>query len=227
MPERYTAEWPRAHLWSGRLRFNTIPSKKYSRWATWTRPAIDTATRIAAGDDGTNYDNLAIALHWLTAFLVVANFALAQTWDWFPKPAKELMEDTHMSFGVLLTAVIAARLAWRWVPGHQMSSIEAGWMRLASKATHYVLYLLLVAEACLGFAFRWGAGRPMEFFGLGIPPLTGAIDKAMRHDLREIHEKIGWAIIILAALHAAAALYHHYALKDRVLERMLPAARRR
>jgi hypothetical protein len=33
MPKRYTADWPIAHLWSGRLRFNTIPSKKYSRSA--------------------------------------------------------------------------------------------------------------------------------------------------------------------------------------------------
>ena len=60
------------------------------------KPAVDTATRIAAGDDGTNYDNVAIALHWLTALLVVANFALAQTWDWFAKPisrAKIIRQD--------------------------------------------------------------------------------------------------------------------------------------
>ena len=186
------------------------------------RTGFDTATRIAAGDDGTNYDRVAIALHWTTAFLVIANFTLAQTWDWFPKPTKDLMEDTHMSFGVLLTAVLVARLAWRWIPGHQVSALEAGWMRLTSKTVHFLLYALLAAEAALGFAFRWGAGRPMEFFGLDIPPLIGEIAKPLRHDLREIHEWIGWAIIVLALIHALAALYHHYVLKDRVLERMLP-----
>jgi cytochrome b561 len=181
-----------------------------------------TATLIAAGDDGTTYDGVAIALHWATAFLVVANFLLAQTWDWFAKPTKALMEDTHMSFGVLLTAVIIARIIWRWLPGHQVSSIEAGWVRLASKVAHYVLYLLLIAEAGLGFAFRWGAGRPMAFFGTGIPPLIGEIARPLRRELREFHEWTGWAIIVLALLHAAAALYHHYVLKDRVLARMLP-----
>lgn len=186
--------------------------------------SFDTATRIAAGDDGTTYDQVSIWLHWATAALVIANFALAKTWGWFGKPAKELMEDTHMSFGVLLTATIVARLAWRFVPGHQLAAIEAGWQRLASKAVHVLLYALLVAEAGLGFAFRWGAGRPMEFFGLGIPPLTGAIDKPLRHDLREIHDKIGCVIIALAAIHAFAALYHHYVVKDRVLQRMLPLA---
>ena len=184
--------------------------------------SFDTATRIIAGDDGTTYDGVAIALHWATAFLVIANFALAQTWDWFAKPTRGLMEDTHMSFGVLLTAVIVARIAWRFIPGHQVSSLEAGWQRIASKATHYVLYALLVAEAGLGFAFRWGAGRPMEFFGVGIPPLIGEIAKPLRRELREFHEWIGWAIIVIALLHAAAALYHHYVLKDRVLRRMLP-----
>jgi cytochrome b561 len=184
--------------------------------------SFDTATRIAAGDDGTSYDNVAIALHWMTALLVIANFTLAQTWDWFAKPVKGLMEGTHMSFGVLLTVVIFARLIWRVMPGHQMSSLEAGWVRISSKATHYLLYLLLLAEAGLGFAFRWGAGRPMEFFGLGIPPLIGEIARPLRRELREFHEWIGWAIIVIALLHAAAALYHHYVLKDRVLERMLP-----
>jgi cytochrome b561 len=185
---------------------------------------FDAATRIAAGDDGTIYDGVAIALHWATAFLVIANFALAQTWDWFAKPTRGLMEDTHMSFGVLLTLVVVARIVWRLMPGHQVSSLEAGWMRLASKATHYLLYVLLVAEAGLGFAFRWGAGRPMEFFGAGIPPLIGEMARPLRRELREFHEWIGWAIIAVALLHALAALYHHYVLKDRVLRRMLPQA---
>ena len=187
---------------------------------------VDIATRIAAGDDGTNYDRVSIVLHWATAFLVVANFALAQTWDWFAKPVKGLMEDAHMSFGVLLAAVIVARLVWRWIAGHPLSSLEAGWVRIASKGTHYLLYALLIAEAGLGFAFRWGAGRPMEFFGLGIPPLIGEISKPLRHTLRDLHDWNGWAIIVVALLHALGALYHHHVLKDRVLERMLPVAAR-
>ena len=186
--------------------------------------SFDTANRIAAGDDGTTYDQVSIWLHWATAALVIANFALGETWDWFPKPAKELMEDTHMSFGVLLTAIIVARIAWRLMPGHEVAAITSGFVRLASKSVHYVLYVLLVAEALLGFSFRWGAGRPMEFFGLAIPPLIGEMARPDRHLLRDIHEWNGRAIIIIATLHALGALYHHYAVKDRVLVRMLPRA---
>ena len=186
---------------------------------------FDRVTRVVAGDDGTNYDGIAIGLHWATAFLVFANFILAQIWDWFPKPTRGLMESTHMSFGVVLTVILVARLAWRWLPGHQVAAIEAGWMGIAAKVTHFTLYALLVAEAVLGFAFRWGGGKPMAFFGTGIPPLIGEMSKPLRRELREFHEWIGWAIVILALLHALAALYHHYVLKDRVLMRMLPGAR--
>jgi cytochrome b561 len=186
------------------------------------RTAFDTATHIVAADDGTDYDNVAIALHWATAFLVFANFLLAQTWDWFAKAPRVLMQHTHMSFGVLLTLLIVARLVWRLIPGHLVSSIELGWVRTASKATHYLLYGLLVAEAAAGFGFRWGRGAPMEFFGFGIPPLIGELGRPVRHWLHDLHEWIGWAIVIIAVAHAFAALYHHYVLKDRVLRRMLP-----
>jgi cytochrome b561 len=187
---------------------------------------FDTATRIAAGDDGTHYDNVAIALHWTTALLVVVQFVMAISWDWFAKPTRHSMESIHISLGVLLTAVIFTRIVWRLIPGHQRSSINAGWVKLASKGVHYLLYLLLVAQAALGFTFRWAQGHSVEFFGLfAISGPFGALDKAARHTLHDLHEKVGWAIVIVAALHAMAALYHHYLLKDRVLKRMLPAVR--
>lgn len=189
------------------------------------RNAFDVATRIAAGDDKTDYDNVAISLHWLTALLVVTQFALAETWDWFSRDTRENMQSIHVSLGILLAAVVLARIVWRWIPGHQVSSLEAGWMRVASKSVHYLLYVLLIAQAALGFAIGWSAGHPMHFFGLPIPGPFGALSRPMRHDLRELHEKAGWAIIILAFGHALAALYHQYMLKDRVLGRMLPAAR--
>src|SRR5437868_5509448 len=117
---------------------------------TIAETSFDTATRIAAGDDGTSYDNVAIALHWITALLVVANFALAEVWDYFGKPTAHFLQATHMSLGLLLGAAITARLIWRQMPGHQLSSLEADWMRLASKSVHYLLYLLLIVEVGLG-----------------------------------------------------------------------------
>jgi cytochrome b561 len=191
------------------------------------RDAFDVATRIAAGDDGTNYDKVAIMLHWLTALLVVTQFALAETWDYFAKPTRESLQSLHVSLGALLTLVIVVRIVWRLIPGHQRPSIVSGWVRLSSKAVHYLLYVLLVIQAGLGFAFRWAQGHPASFFGLfAIPGPFGAVDRPTRHIIHDLHEKVGWSIIILAAGHAFAALYHHYKLHDRVLGRMFPPARK-
>ena len=191
------------------------------------RDAFNTATRIAAGDDKTNYDNVAISLHWLTALLVVVQFALAETWDWFPRETREAMESTHVSLGILLAAVIVTRIVWRLVPGHQRPAIVSGWVKLASKAVHYLLYVLLVIQAGLGFGWRWAQGHPVSFFGLfGIPGPYGELGRPTRHLFHDFHEYVGWAIVIIAFGHALAALYHHYKLHDRVLGRMLPPARR-
>ena len=190
------------------------------------RSSIDTATRIAAGDDKTNYDDVAIALHWLTALLVIVQFALAETWDWFSHDTRETMQTTHVSFGILLTVVIVARLIWRWMPGHQRSSLESGWVKIASKSVHYLLYGLLVAQAALGWVIGWAMGKPIHFFGIAIPGPFHEFARPVRHEIREIHSYVGWTIVILALGHALAALYHHYFLKDRVLGRMLPLAQR-
>lgn len=190
------------------------------------RTNFDTATRIVAGDDGTSYDQVAIALHWAVALLVVFQFVTAIIWDYFPHDTREQLQSLHVSFGVIFTALVIVRIVWRLMPGHQLSSLNAGWVRIASKAVHYLLYLLLAAQVVSGFVFRWAQGHAVSLFGLDIPAPFGAVEKSTRHQIHDIHEWIGWTIVVIAAVHALAALYHHYVLKDRVLGRMFPPARR-
>ncbi|KIG07616.1 cytochrome b [Caballeronia concitans] len=185
------------------------------------------ATRIAAGDDRTSYDRISIALHWLTVVLVLAQFALSQVWGFFPRPTRHVLIVTHMSFGILLTAVIVMRIVWRLSPGHQAPVASSGWVELAAKAVHYLLYVLLAAEAVLGFVLRWSGNEAMSFFGLLIAPPFAPFSKAAHHTIGEAHEFIGWAIIVLAAAHAAAAMFHHFVVRDAVLTRMLPGLKRR
>lgn len=185
---------------------------------------IDAATRIVAGDDKTRYDGVAITLHWLTALLVLSQFATSQIWDYFPKPQKHLIIVAHMSVGILLSAVIIVRIVWRLLPGRQRPAALSGWVELASKGVHYVLYVLLASEAVLGFALRWSGNEAMSFFGLQIPAPFPPTSKPVHHLIGDLHEYIGWTIVILAFGHALAALYHHYVLRDRVLLRMMPGS---
>ena len=189
-------------------------------------PARELA-RIAAGDDRTVYDTVSIVLHWLTAALVLTQFVLAETWDWFARPTHSTMVVLHMSFGIVLSAVVVIRIVWRMMPGHQAAPAVTGWADIASRAVHFLLYAMLVAEAVLGFVLRWAGDESMSFFGLLLPPPFAPFSKAAQHLIEELHELNGWAIIILAAGHTAAALYHHYVLRDPVLSRMLPPVRRR
>lgn len=179
------------------------------------------ATPIA-GDDRARYDGYAMTLHWVTAVLVVLLFALAEVWRFTAKPIRQEMIVAHMSFGVLLTLVLVMRIGWRLTPGHRVQDATTGIVELASKAVHYLLYVLLVAQAVLGFVWRWSGNEAISFFGLLIPPPFAPFSKPAHALVADAHNWIGWTIIILAGGHAAAALFHHFVLRDDVLWRMLP-----
>jgi cytochrome b561 len=170
------------------------------------------------------YDSLTIALHWATAALVLLQFALAETWDFFPRPAHHLMIVAHMSFGLILAAVFILRLAWRTRPDRIRFAAEPGLLGRAATGLHHLLYLLLGLEILLGILTRWTDNHPLSFFGLLIPSPFGTVSDAVGGAVVEIHDLTAWAIIVLAGLHAAAALYHHYYRRDDVLRRMLPHA---
>lgn len=182
----------------------------------------NSAMQADARDDGERYDNVAISLHWLTAILVVAQFMLGQTWGWFARPTHHLMVVAHMSFGIILVAVVIARLLWRFVHGHDVRSLESGAMRIVSTTVHFALYALLLLEGVLGFLSRWEENKAMSFFGLQIASPYAGSGAKLAHQFQDIHNWIGWSIIVLAAGHASVALYHHAVVRDRVLARMLP-----
>lgn len=53
--------------------------------------ALDKISRDAAADDGTVHDNVSVFLHWLAALLVLSQFVLAETWEWFVRLTRHLM----------------------------------------------------------------------------------------------------------------------------------------
>jgi cytochrome b561 len=184
--------------------------------------ALDAAATVAAGHDRTRYDDFAILLHWATAALVLLQFATSELWDYFGKPTKHLMMAAHMSFGIMLAAVILLRIAWRLVPGHQVSPADVGWMEVASKGVHYILYALIISQAALGFMLRWSGNEAMTFFGLQLPTPFAPFEKSTHHFIGDAHYWVGWTIIALVGIHAAAVLFHQYVLRDQLLWRMLP-----
>lgn len=187
------------------------------------------ATRIAAGDDRVRYDGLEMTLHWATALLVVALYALSQTWGFAGRgsPVRHTMQSLHVSLGLCLAAVLVARILWRLGPGRRVPPASTGLVELAAQLVHYMLYALLIAIVCVGFCYRWAQGEPLSLFGLFALPSPYPFAKQQAGTLGDIHWWLATTIIIIAGLHAAAALFHHYALRDDVLWRMLPGRRAR
>ncbi|MDR3516479.1 MAG: cytochrome b [Azospirillaceae bacterium] len=172
-------------------------------------------------DEGV-YDRLTVVFHWLTAVLVVLLFALSQIWDFLERgtPLRKGMQSLHISLGIALAVVVIVRLVWRYAGGRRLPADPNPLLHLASKAAHGALYLLLVAQVALGFLFRWAQGEPFMFFGLFSVPELLTPDKPTAHFYGDLHSAVAWIIMAIAGLHALAALYHHYGLRDGVLRRM-------
>ena len=71
-----------------------------------------------------------------------------------------------------------------------------------------------------GIALAWARGDSL--FNIVDIPAFAPGNKALPDQIGEIHEAIGWIIVATAGLHATAALFHRYVLRDGVLARMLP-----
>jgi cytochrome b561 len=166
------------------------------------------------------YDRGTIVLHWVTAILVVALWCLGQTIDWFPRGAPKIAAiSTHITGGIVLVVVLLARIFWRGSAGRHLPPVDPGMMGVLSQLVHTALYLLLIAVVSVGISLEWLRGGTL--FGLfNLPGLTA--EHVVLRPFTGLHGLLANALLIVAGLHALAALAHHYVLRDGVLRRMMP-----
>jgi cytochrome b561 len=168
-----------------------------------------------------------VALHWLTAFALVAAAALILIrGEVGGRALRQWLLEGHRHFGLLVLALfclrVAARLRMRRLPGVE----GAGWMiRAAAALTHIALYALLLSLPLLGWALSDALGKPVHLFGLVLPSLVEP-DPDLADTLQAWHLDAAWVLLALVALHVGAALWHHFVRRDRVLRDMLPTRRR-
>jgi len=173
--------------------------------------------------DTPGYTGIARLLHWLTAALVLVmlpvGIVIAREWG---GPLQTVLYNAHKSVGALLLILVLIRLGYRLShPPPPLSDDIPPLQRLAAQATHWALYALLILQPLLGWAGTSAYPAPVPFFGLfEMPPLVAA-NRALSERLLGLHGVVGLTMAALAALHIAAALYHHFVRRDRVLLRML------
>lgn len=169
------------------------------------------------------------AIHWLTVGLIIIIYGLTYTEDFFARgtPARAAVWWLHISFGLVLIAAVVARLIARAVgPIPPPSAALPPLMHRAAQAAHILLYLLLILTPLVGVYLSFLRGNEVTLFGLFTIPDPLVVDKVAARPVQEIHELLANAIIVVALLHAAAALWHHFIRKDDVLLRMLPGGGR-
>lgn len=177
-----------------------------------------TAATTSAYDAGT------ILLHWLTAGLVVLQWVGAQYIDAFPRgPLRVDARSVHIVVGLALAVVLMARITWRQSGGRVLAPHANAAVRLAAKAMHGLLYLLLAAVLVAGLANAWERGD--HIFGLFQIASFAPGDKALRGLIERIHEWLADAMLVAAGLHALAGLAHSLVWRDGTLARMLPWGR--
>jgi cytochrome b561 len=175
-------------------------------------------------NDNNRYGLVAVGFHWLVAATVIGQFGLG-LWmrslgyydAWY-----RLGPWWHKGIGVMLFAVVVLRLLWRWF-NHRPAPLSSHrpYERLAAAVAHGLLYLLLLAVMVSGYLISTADGRGLEVFDwFTIPATLSGIDQ--QEDIAgTLHLYLAWSVIGLAALHALAALKHHFIDRDETLKRML------
>ncbi|MGO9132668.1 MAG: cytochrome b [Methylovirgula sp.] len=168
------------------------------------------------------YDSTTLWLHWLTALLVIEQWIGAHTIDDFAKGwPRTAARSVHITLGVTLAVILILRIFWRMTRGQILPPPGPGLMNIIASAVHYALYALLVVTVGAGVCFAFLRGD--SWFGLFHLPMIAAGNKVLRHYVAETHVWSANLILGFAGLHALAALFHQYVLKDGLLRRMMPS----
>ena len=101
-----------------------------------------------------------------------------------------------------------------------MPPIDRGLLLLIARITHWLLYALLIVTVGLGLAYRVGARR-CDIQPVQVPALDPG-NRALVKLIGGWHALAANTVLIIAGVHAAAALFHHFILRDATLRRMLP-----
>lgn len=191
----------------------------------------------------TRYTKTAVVLHWLIAIFLVVMFALGWFMADLPKEgtkqsaydllnlgiytwqlAEEVTQRTfyfnlHKSLGITIFALIAIRILWRIThkPPAFLTSYKAMERKVAT-GTHHLLYLLMVAVPLTGLVMGIYSKYGVKWFGLDL--FKGLDNKAVREIFVEAHEVIGIILLVIIAIHVAAALKHKFVDKDETMKRM-------
>jgi len=177
-----------------------------------------------------SYDKVTVLLHWTIGIGIIAIGLLEMLRHEVPKGTflRGGLKALHQPAGTVLFALIMVRIMWRATLGATIDTAKRMTVSAyAGKLTHLALYAMMVGLPLLGILSVFGRGKPIDFglFQLVMP--LGDLIGPYARSMKSAHEALAYGILLLAFVHAVAALGHHYVLKDNLLLRMRFARSRR
>ena len=175
-----------------------------------------------------NYGALAKCLHWTILILIIAQYVIIQAAEDLPNGIEKLSQiSLHKSIGMLVLLLALARIGWKLANrGKPAPANMPGWQTKVAATSHGLLYLLVLLQPVSGWAMSSSANYPVTLFGWFEFPALVTPDRDLHEGLEELHEALFTVMAIIALVHAAAAVYHHFWMKDDTLRRMLPFGRK-
>ncbi len=167
---------------------------------------------------------VAVFLHWFIAGCIVLSvaFGLISGYADTAEVTRATME-IHQSIGVTIFLLALARLVWRLT--HRAPPLPEAMPRgqkVAAAITHGTLYLILFAMPLTGYVGLAARGRPITIFWLFDLPNVVTRSLKLSASYQNIHDNLQYFLYALLVLHAGAALYHQFVIKDGLLRRMWP-----
>jgi cytochrome b561 len=171
-----------------------------------------------------DYAPSAKLFHWAIVALLAAQYAIGWLMPHIRRGMQpEAMMNLHLSIGLIILALMAARGGLRLVQGVPPPEASlSDWQRLASGLVHGALYFLVFAMTLTGWLFASMRGWEITLFGAVPVPRLVAEGSAFGRTLGRWHTPLVWVLLGVIGLHVAAALAHALILRNRVLHRMLP-----
>ena len=169
-----------------------------------------------------HYGATAKIFHWM----IVALLAVQYPVGWLMPDIHRDMQPgapmaLHISIGIVILVLIVARLIWRLTHPVAPDSSLPRWQQLSSEATHWLLYVLVLATILTGWLFASFRGWGVSFFYLMPIPLL-ADNAAAGKIIDGWHQAMEWSLLVVIGIHVAVALAHVFIYRDRIMQRMLP-----
>lgn len=184
-------------------------------------PDMTTSTR--------SYTATAKWLHWIMAILIIVasiigiyGASLHYGIDAAHDAQKAGIITIHKQIATLTLFLIVIRVLWRITHKPPEFTGMSPFMSKVAHFGHFVLYLLMIAVPVSGWANSSAAGYPIPVAWLFTIPRLMEKNPAIGPYLSELHEILGWTIVVVVLGHIAFAVKHHLIDRDDTMQAMLP-----